>query len=164
MKPMTNAQSIINFRLLSFLFALTIVLHIVASTISISHPLFSACLTLGESVGWLSISLLWLFMLVRGVQQWGPKIWSKAWTSVRRQFQAQKAKSQGTSISAKQLAALRTDVQRLGLALHGMTPQMENARQAYFQTVGEAPAAHDKSPQSVCVPRRNDAPFPAPAH
>jgi len=51
---------------------------------------------------------------------------------------AKKAKTHDTFIPVKQLKYLRNDVQRLGLALHGMTSEMENARRMHFQMLGEA--------------------------
>ncbi len=51
---------------------------------------------------------------------------------------AKKAMTSDTFVPVEQLKYLRHGVQRLGLALHGMTSEMENARRMHFQMLGEA--------------------------
>lgn len=138
MKTIVNKKAVVNWKLLSLLFALSVVLHVIASVTSPSHPLLSVSLVLLESIGWSCIGLIWVIALIKGIQQWGPKAWTKVWRGVRMHRRAKKAKTHDTFIPVKQLKYLRNDVQRLGLALHGMTSEMENARRMYFQMLGEA--------------------------
>jgi hypothetical protein len=67
-----------------------------------------------------------------------PKVWAKIGMGVRTQRRTKKAKMRDTFVPVEQLKYLCHDVQRLGLALHGMTPEMEDARRMHFQMLGEA--------------------------
>src|SRR5947208_7894644 len=77
MKMIANTKADVNWKLLSLLFALSVVLHVVASAALPSHPLLSVSLTLLESIGWSCIGLIWVLVLIKGIQQWGPKAWTK---------------------------------------------------------------------------------------
>jgi len=138
MKTIANTKADVNWKLLSLLFALSVVLHVVASAALPSHPLLSVSLTLLESIGWSCIGLIWVLVLIKGIQQWGPKAWTKIGMGIRTQRRVKKAKTHDRFVPGEQLKYLRNDVQRLGLALHGMTPEMENARHMRFQMLGEA--------------------------
>src|SRR5437879_4001822 len=138
MKTIVNTKAVVNWKLLSLLFALSVVLHVIASVTSPSHPLLSVSLALLEFIGWSYIGLIWVLALIKGLQQWGPKAWTKVWTGVRTHRRTKKAKTHDRFVSVEQLKYFRHDVQRLGLALHGMTPEMENARRMHFQMLGEA--------------------------
>jgi len=138
MKMIANTKADVNWKLLSLLFALSVVLHVVASAALPSHPLLSVSLTLLESIGWSCIGLIWVLVLIKGIQQWGPKAGTKIGMGIRMQRRVKKAKTHDRFVPVEQLKSLRNDVQRLGLALHGMTPEMENARRMRFQMLGEA--------------------------
>src|SRR5260370_10169999 len=138
MKTIVNTKAIVNWKLLSLLFALSVVLHVIASATSPSHPLLSVTLALLESIGWICIGLIWVIALIKGIQQWGPNAWTKVWTGVHTHRRTKKAKTSDTFVPVEQLKYLRNGVQRLGLALHGMTSEMENARRVHFQMFGEA--------------------------
>jgi len=138
MKTIVNTKAVVNWKLLSLLFALSVVLHVIASVTSPSHPLLSVSLALLEFIGWSYIGLIWVIALIKSLQQWGPKAWTKVWTGVSTHRRTKKAKTHDRFVSVEQLKSFRHDVQRLGLALHGMTPEMENARRMHFQMLGEA--------------------------
>lgn len=138
MKTITDSKAVVNFKLVSLLLALSIVLHIVAEAISTSHPLLRACLTLLEFIGWISVLLIWVAVLIKGIPSWTTKLWTKAWTGICTYQHAKKAKENDTFVSVEELKSLRNNIQRLGLALHGMTPEMENARRQQFEMLGEA--------------------------
>ncbi len=59
MKTIVNTKAVVNWKLLSFLFALSVVLHVIASATSPSHPLLSVSLALLEFIGWSYIGLIW---------------------------------------------------------------------------------------------------------
>ena len=139
MKTIANTKADVNWKLLSLLFALSVVLqHVIASATLPSHPLLSVSLTLLESIGWSSIGLICVLALIKGIYCWMPKAWAKIGMGVRTQRRTKREKTHDTFVPVEQLKSLCHDVQRLGLALHGMTPEMEDARRMHFQMLGEA--------------------------
>jgi hypothetical protein len=138
MKTFVNPTTGVNFKLLSFLLALTIGLRVIAATISPAHPRLGIVFMLLETVGWICIGQIWAFALIKGIQQWGPKIWTRMWTFARMHIWVKRAQKSDTCVSVVQLECLRSNVQRLGLALYGLTPEMEHARRTHFQMLGEA--------------------------
>lgn len=136
MKKIVNTKTAVPFQLLSWLFVLTIVLHVVTSVAS-SHPLLHASLALVEAIGWIGIGLIWTLGLLKGVQQWMPKLRTRMshWRHLRGCTGNGK---QGETVSEKELRQLSQDVGRLRLALYGLTPEMEHAHRMQFQKRGLA--------------------------
>src|SRR5579885_799397 len=96
--PDTNSKAVVNFKLVSLLLALSIVLRIVAELVSTSHPFLSACLTLLEIIGWISVLLIWVGVLIKGIPSWTTKLWAKAWTGICTHQHAKKAKEDETFV------------------------------------------------------------------
>lgn len=151
MKMLVNNTTGVNFKLLSFLLAFTIVLRVVAATISPAHPRLGIVFMLVETVGWICIGQIWAFELIKGIQQWGPKIWTRMWTFARMHVRVKKVEQSDTFVPVEQLELLRNNVQRLGLALHGLTPEMETARRTHFQMLGEALPSLTLPPQNALL-------------
>lgn len=151
MQTTTDSKAVVNFKLVSLLLALSIVLRIVAEIISSSHPFLSACLTLLEFVGWISVLLIWMAVLIKGIPSWTTKAWAKVWAVLRTHWHAKKAKKDDTFVRVEELKSLRNNIQRLGLALHGMTPEMEHVRRMYFQSLGQAVPALPLPPQNAVL-------------
>ncbi len=151
MKTLVNNTTGVNFQLLSFLLALTIGLRVVASTISPSHPRLGIVFMLLETVGWICIGQIWAFALIKGIQQWGPKIWTRVWTFARMHIRVKKARKSDAFVPVEQLEHLRKNVQRLGLALYGLTPEMERARRTHFQMLGEGAPSLILPPQNALL-------------
>jgi len=149
--PDSNSKAVVNFKLVSLLLALSIVLRIVAETISTSHPFLSACLTLLEFIGWTSVLLIWVAALIKGIPSWMTIVWTKVWAVLRAHWHAKKAKKEDTFVPVEELKSLRNDIQRLGLALHGMTPETEHVRRMYFQSLGQAAPALPLPPQNAVL-------------
>ena len=126
--------TVVNFKLLTFLFAFSIVLHIVAGTISPAHPVLGGLLTLVEIVGWLWIVSIWTIAFMKGIWKWIPIIWTNLWSYVRMHIHLKKA---GKEVSIAEIENLRSNMDRLGLALYGMTPALEKARRMHFQMLGK---------------------------
>jgi hypothetical protein len=151
MRMIVNTKSVVNGKFLSFLLTLSIVLHVVTSATLPSHPLLSVCFALLESIGWSCIGLIWVMMLIKSIQQWGPKAWAKIWMEFRMHRRIKKAKTKNTFVPVEQLKHFCQDVQRLGLALYGVTPEMENARRTHFQMLGEAVPSLILPPQNALL-------------
>jgi hypothetical protein len=137
-KNIVNRTNIIDFKLQTFLFAFSILMHVAATSVKAEHPLLGWLLAMLETVGWISILTTWVIALVKAVQYGAPKLWKKVWTYARTHVRREKAKNTDQFVSVEQLKHLRSNIDRLGLALHGMTPEMEQARRTHFQMLGEA--------------------------
>jgi hypothetical protein len=151
MKTFVNHKTAVDFEIQTFLFAFSVVMHIAASAVAASHPLLGIFLELLEIFGWTCILLSWVIALIKGIQQWGPKIWTRMWTFVRMHVRVKKAQKLDAFVSVEQLGLLRNNVQRLGLALHGLTPEMETARRTHFQMLGEALPSLILPPQNALL-------------
>ena len=136
MKTIVNTTTVVNFKFQTFLFAFSIIMHVAGSVISASHPMLSVVFAILESVGWTCILLIWGIALIKGIQKWCPVIWTKVGTYARTQACAKKAKT-ATVVPIEQLKQVRNDVQRLGLALYGTTPELENTRRTHLQMLGD---------------------------
>jgi hypothetical protein len=125
MKTFVNSTTGVNFQLLSLLLALTIGLRVVASAISPAHPRLGIVFMLLEVVGWICIGQMWAFALIKGIQHWGPRVWTRIWTFARTHVRGKKARKSDIFVPVEQLEHLRNNFQRLGLTLYGLTPEME---------------------------------------
>lgn len=137
-KNIVNNKNIVNFKLQTFLFAFSILMHIAATSVHAEHPLLGWLLAMLETVGWFTVLTTWVIALIKGIQYGGPKLWKKIWKYARTHVRIKKAKTNDTFVSVDQLAHLRKNIDRLGLALLGTTPEMERARRTHFQMLGEA--------------------------
>jgi hypothetical protein len=141
-KNVVTSKTIVNFKLQTFLFAFSILMHTVATSVAAEHPLLGWLLAMLGIVGWITILLTWVIALIKGIRYGGPKLWTKAWTYTRTHVRIQKAKKNNTPfVSVEQLKHLKSNIDRLGLAFYGMTPEMEQARRTHFQVVNEAAPA-----------------------
>jgi hypothetical protein len=137
MKTLVNNNNIVNFKLQTFLFAFSLLMHVATLSVAASHPHLGWLLAMLETVGWISILLTWAIALIKGIQYGGSRLWAKAWTYARTYVCIKKAKNHDLTVPVAQLKQLRDHVQRLGLALYGMTPETEQARRTHFQMLGE---------------------------
>jgi hypothetical protein len=138
-KNVVTSKTIVNFKLQTFLFAFSILMHTVATSVAAEHPLLGWLLAMLGIVGWITILLTWVIALIKGIRYGGPKLWTKAWTYARMHVRMQKAKKNNIPfVSVEQLKHLKSNIDRLGLAFYGMTPEMEQARRTHFQVVNEA--------------------------
>jgi hypothetical protein len=141
-KNVVTSKTIVNFKLQTFLFAFSILMHTVATSVAAEHPLLGWLLAMLGIVGWITILLTWVIALIKGIRYGVPKLWTKAWTYTRTHVRIQKAKKNNTPfVSVEQLKHLKSNIDRLGLAFYGMTPEMEQARRTHFQVVNEAAPA-----------------------
>lgn len=139
MKTLVTSKNIVNFKLQTFLFVFAILMHIVATSVGAEHPLLAWLLSMLETVGWITIFLTWVIALIKGIQYSGPKLWTKGWTYARTHVRIKKVKKNNNPfVSVEQLKHLRNNIDRLELALHGMTPEMERTRRTHFQMLNEA--------------------------
>lgn len=138
MKTLVNKKAIVNFKLQTFLFAFSIVMHVAASSVAASHPLLGWLFVMLETGGWICIFLIWIIALINGLQKWCPVIWTRIWIYGRTHAPMKMAKKNTPIVPVEQLEHLRKNIQQLGLALHNLTPEMENARRTHFQMLGEA--------------------------
>jgi len=110
---------------------------IAASVLSASHPVFGAIF---EIVGMgCSLCLILIWLISQG-KAWGRTV-QKQWGRVRswlRTHTCEKKVPHDTIVPIAQLEHVRQNVQRFGLALYGMTPEMENARRMHFKQLGDA--------------------------
>jgi len=151
MKAIVNNKTVVNFKLLTFLFAFSIVMHVAASSVAASHPLLSWLFAMLETVGWICIFLIWVIALIKGIQKWCPVIWTWVWTYACTHVPMKKAKKNDPIVPVEQLNHLRNNVQRLGLALHDLTPEMENARRTHFQMLSDAVPSLVLPPQNATL-------------
>lgn len=134
-KTIVHKFTIVNFKLLTFLFTFSIVLHMVATAISPEHPFLGGLLTLLEMAGWLWIVLIWNIAFIKGIWKWMPIIWTRMWTYIRTHIHLKKAQKE---VTVAHLKSLLSNIDRLGLALHGLTPEMEKGRRTHLAMLGEA--------------------------
>jgi len=123
---------------------------IAALVLSASHPVLSVIL---EMVGiGCSLCLILIWLISHG--KVGGRVVQKQWVRVgrwlRKRIYGKKA-SHDTIVSIIQLELVCQHVQRLGLALYGMTPEMENARRTHFEQLGEAPPPLVLPPQNAVL-------------
>ncbi len=123
-----------------FIVTLT-VLNFVVLAISASHPIL-VTLFMFLNIGCaLVIILIGAFVLSKLVlRKMGRKPVQLRWKTLLahlHMFKREKKVSNTSIIPVAQLELLRKNVQRLGLALHGMTPEMETARRMHFQKYNE---------------------------
>ncbi len=137
-KNIVTSETIVNFKLQTFLFAISILMHVAATSVAAEHPLLGWLLAMLDIVGWITILLTWVIALIKGIQYGGPKLWTKIETYARTHVRRKKAKNNDPFVSVEQLKHLKYNIDRLGLALHGMTPEMEQARRTHFQMVNES--------------------------
>ncbi len=147
MNTLITIKTVANLKLQTFLFALSLVMHAAALSVTASHPLLSQFFALLETLGWISIILIWIIVLIKGIQQWYPLLWIKLWTSARTQL----GMKNESIVPVEQLKHIYTNVQRLRLALYGLTPEMEHVRRTHFQLLGEAVPALTLPPQHACL-------------
>lgn len=151
MKAIVNPKATVNGKLLSLLFALVIVLHIVASGLAPSHSFLGMSLALLEDIGWLCIGLIWVITFTKSMRRWGPKTWATVRMRVRMRRQARKEKKENTFVPVEKLKYLQNDVQRLGLALQGLRPEQEQARRLHSRMHGDATPSLILSPQHTAL-------------
>lgn len=143
MNTIVNRKAIVSSKLLSskvlsFLFAIAVVLHVVAQAISREHPILAMLLAMLEALSWIFILMMGVTWLIKAIKHGLPLAWHTLWTFVRTHIRFKKAQKKEAYASLEQLKHLRNNIQRLGLALHGLTPEMEQARRTHFQMLGEA--------------------------
>lgn len=124
-------KHIVSVKLQALLFAFSLLMHMAASSVQAEHPLLGWLLATLEMVGWICVLAI---ALTKGIQYVGPTFW----TNACRHVHLKKAKNRDLIASEEQLKRLRTTIQQLGLALHGVTPEQEQARRMHFQQRGEA--------------------------
>jgi hypothetical protein len=123
-KKIVNKKDIVNFKLLTFLFAFSVFMHIAATSVHAEYPLLGWLLAMLETISWICILMTWVIAIIKGIQYGGLRLWKQVWTYARTQYgRIKKAKFGDTFVSVEQLKHLRNNVQRLGLALHGLSPQ-----------------------------------------
>jgi hypothetical protein len=141
-----------NSKLWSLLFAIAVVLHMSVQTVSQEHPTLAMLLSMLEMLIWIilvSLGIVWLFSII---QQRISTVWSVLLTFVHTHIHLKIAKNNDLVVPVEQLEHLRDNVQRLGLALHGMTPEMEMARRTHFLMLGEEEAPPlILPPQNACL-------------
>ena len=120
--------------------------------VSASYPILATLLTFLSIGCSLYILLFWALPLVLR------KIWGKAvqirWNKLLPQRHTPKREKKALKdpiVPVAQLKHLRSNVQRLGLALHGMTPEMEKARRTHFQLLGKALPSLTLPPQNAVL-------------
>lgn len=109
-------------RVLSILLGFCIVLHLIAMLIPV--PDLASFVSSLEDLGWFVILVIVCMWLETPIRTTLTKM--IAWRMYITKF-----------ASTAQLKLVCNDVQCLGLALHGLTPEAENARRKYFQMRGE---------------------------
>jgi len=129
-KKTVNRKDIVNFKHQTLLFAFSILMHAAATSVHTEYPLLGWLLAILEVAGWICILMTWVIALVKTIQYGVPKLWTKIWAYVR-------IKKATHLASVEQLKHLQNNIQRLQLALHGLTPEMEQARRAHFQMLSE---------------------------
>lgn len=110
---------------------------IAALVLPVSHPVLGVILEIVGIGCSLCIILIWL---ISQGKAWGRTV-QKQWVRVRswlRTHTCEKKVPHDTIVPIAQLEHVRQNVQRFGLALYGMTPEMENARRMHFEQLGEA--------------------------
>lgn len=151
MQNLFNNKQGVNFRFLTFLFAFSILMHFAAPYVKAEHPLLGWLLAVLETVGWITILTVWVIALIKGIRYGGPKLWKKIWMYVRTHVRIKNVKNPDLIVPVGQLKQLRNNIQRLGLALHGLTPEMENARRLQFEMLGEAVPDPSLPPQNAVL-------------
>jgi hypothetical protein len=147
MNIFTNTRDIVNYKVQTMLFAFSICMHVAAASVAVSHPLLGWLLAMLETVGWICILTIWAIALIRCIQYGGAKLWARV-----RTYQVHRKKAKNNNlVPIEQLKHLRNTIDRLGLALHGLTPEMEQARQAHFQMGGEAVPPPVLPPQNAVL-------------
>lgn len=144
MKTLINHKQTVNGTLQTVLFAFSLIMHRAASSVAVSHPLLGWLLAMMETIGWLAILTIWGIALIKGIRDAWPKLWTKIQTYAHTHGCIKQAKHTPLVVLGEQIvsqAQLKhawSNVQRLRLALHGLTPEMENARRQHFEMLGEA--------------------------
>ena len=103
-----------------------------------AHPLLMLDFELLWTICSLGFLLIWVVMH----RQDGKKVLTNRWTQLCAWLRTHrwitiKKIQKDPIVPVEQLKLVRTHVQRLGLALHGLTPDMETARRMHFQLHGE---------------------------
>ncbi|HEU5375889.1 MAG TPA: hypothetical protein VFV38_10650 [Ktedonobacteraceae bacterium] len=143
-KNTVNRKNIVDFKLQTILFAFSILMHVIATSVAASYPLLGWLFSVLEGIGWTAILITWVIALIKGIQYGAPKLWAKIQTYARTHAGKKKAKTNDTKttndpfVSVAQLKRLRNNIDWLGLALHGMTPELEQARRTHFQMLNVA--------------------------
>lgn len=138
-KNTVNRKHTIDFKLQTFLFAFSILMHVIAASVTASYPLLGWLFSVLEGVGWTAILITWVIAFIKGIQYGGPKLWTKVRTYARTHVHIKKAKKNTNPfVSVAQLKRLRDNIDWLGLALHGLTPELEQARCTHFQMLNVA--------------------------
>jgi hypothetical protein len=133
-----KTASFVNFRTVSLLFAFSTIMHVAATSVEGAHPLLGWLLAMLETLSWISILTIGAIALIKSIQYGGPLLWKKMRSYARLHGRGKQAKPNNAFASVEQLKMVRDGVQRLGLALHGTTPEKEHARRVSFQMRGEA--------------------------
>ena len=131
------SSKVFSSKVVSCLFAGAVALHLMGPAIAKSSPSLALLVSMLEMGIWLSLVLLGVAWLVKTIASTLAGVWSRVWTRVRRHLPGTKAQPREACASREQLDHLRTNVQRLGLAIYGITPEMEHSRRTHFQMLGE---------------------------
>jgi hypothetical protein len=132
------SSKLLSSKVLSLLFAIAVVLHVIAQAISREHPILAMLLAMLEALSWISILMMGVTWLIKAIGRGFPLVWHTLWTFVRTHIRFKKAQKKEVFASLEQLKQLRNNIQRLGLALYGTTPEMEMSRRTHFEMLGEA--------------------------
>ena len=104
-----------------------------------AYPLLMRDFELLWTICSLGFLLTWVLKNKQDAKKASLKSWAQVWTWLRTGKEIIiKNRQKKQCLSVEQLTLLRHNVQRLGLALHDLTPEMETARRTHFQMHGEA--------------------------
>jgi hypothetical protein len=132
-KEFIPMKTIVNKKLLSFVFAISILL--LQGTVLVvdgSHPTLGRVLAVLDACTWLTCLVLWAILLIQSILKQ-----SGAWRRTLMHLKMIETKTNDAFASVEQLKHLQKNIQQLGLALHGLTPEMELARHTHFQMLGQ---------------------------
>jgi hypothetical protein len=111
------------------LFSIAIFLQIASAVVLRTNPNASIVLSALSIVAWLSSCAFTALPLIKVVQHGVPKLWTKMYARMHigKRFASQ-----------DQLKLLQQNINRLGFAMYGTTPELERGRRTHFTMLGEA--------------------------
>ena len=134
---LTRVNRVVRFSVLSCILTSMLLVHLVAPALVSLHPVLGRVLLILEGCGWLVILGLWAVLLHRVLRRRLPVLGTRLRRALDALFERKQTHAH-TAVPAEALTDLCGQVQWVGLALHGLTPEMDRARRLHFQQLGEA--------------------------